>query len=320
MHLARYVRGVVTINAESRSVPIVDVRAKAVRLSRGERRQHSELAGLRGSARTPKDQVASGGGELMMTDVYERKARLYPALLVALPIALFGVVIGITQTSWWPTASGVVVGSGFYVVAAQIGRHRGKAKELDLFSTWGGKPTTILLRHRGPTNAVRLARLHSQVEKITGLAIPSQQQESADPDMADAVYATVVDVLRDRTRDAGDFPLVFKELCNYGYRRNMWGLRPWGIAVSAFVGVLATGTICLDVWAHLIDIDEAGLILVLVASLVMTGLWALLVSPQWVRQTACAYADRLIDGVERLSSKDGTAKSSVVASNDSEPL
>ena len=33
------------------------------------------------------------------------------------------------------------------------------------------------------------------------------------------------------------FPLVYEENCNYGFRRNMFGLRPIGIAVSVIAAV-----------------------------------------------------------------------------------
>lgn len=114
-------------------------------------------------------------------DTYERKARVFPAWVVGLPCALFGIVIRVTETAWWPTIAGAVVGSGFFMVAAQIGRYRGKKREPELFDAWGGKPTTRLLRHTGPMNPVSLARIQGQLEALTGILMPTAQDEAADP-------------------------------------------------------------------------------------------------------------------------------------------
>ena len=242
----------------------------------------------------------------MISDPYERKARIYPALLVAFPVSLLGVILGVTESSWWPAVSGVAIGSGFYVVAAQLGRHRGKAMEPELFSSWGGIPTTDRLRHRGPTNQVRLARLHSQLEVITGLVLPTEHDEESNPKAADDVYETAVHVLRGRTRNRQRFPLVFKELCNYGFRRNSLGLRSWGIAVALAAAAGAASCLLLDSRLDSVDFSGVGLWLVLGASLLIACVWVFFVSANWVRQTAEAYADRLIDAIEDLY--DGAAR------------
>ena len=41
-----------------------------------------------------------------------------------------------------------------------------------------------------------------------------------------------------KRRDLKPFPLVFKELTNYGFRRNLYGCRPSGILI-AFLSTLA---------------------------------------------------------------------------------
>lgn len=235
-----------------------------------------------------------------MIDPYERKARVYPALVVGLPCALLGIAIGVTEATWWPTIVGAVVGSGFFVVAAQVGRHAGKKKEPRLFELWGGKPTTRLLRHAAGVNPVRLERIHDQLEDLTGVSMPTADDESADPIGADDVYETAVDVLRDRTRNPSQFPLVFKELCNYGLRRNLWGLRPWGMAISFVVAVLSMVWLWLGI-RGIAATRQGGAPFVLLTSVGMTLAWAVLVTPPWVEQTAIAYAERMMDAIEHLT-------------------
>lgn len=194
---------------------------------------------------------------------------------------------------------GTVLGSGFYTLAAQIGRHSGKQKEKSLFDTWGGKPTTQLLRHRGPVNVVRLSRIHRQLEALTNLSMPALQEEVANPSSADAVDETAIDVLRDRTRDRKVFPLVFQELCHYGFRRNVWGLRPWGIGIAAVVMTFAG--ISLGLGAAQYDVPRSGAVFVLLTGIAMVWVWSVVVTPRWVEQTAIAYAERLLDAVENLA-------------------
>jgi hypothetical protein len=114
------------------------------------------------------------------------------------------------------------------------------------------------------------------------------------------VYDAAVEVLKERTRDAKAFPLVFDELCNYGFRRNLWGHRPLGIGLSlSAIG----GTVLLLIIAAgtTIPIAPAPLVTAGVLQLITLGGWALLVTPAWVRQAAFAYAERLVASAERLT-------------------
>src|SRR3989442_12022556 len=85
-----------------------------------------------------------------ISDPYERKARLYPALLALLPLIVIGAVYA-------PKASAPVnvvmfiSGCGGLFLMANISRELGKRLESTLSESWGGKPTTQLLRHRDGT-------------------------------------------------------------------------------------------------------------------------------------------------------------------------
>ena len=61
----------------------------------------------------------------------------------------------------------------------------------------------------------------------------------ADPEWADTKYEEVVTSLREATRDTSRFPLVFAENANYGFRRNLWGLRPIGTAVAVVLFLIS---------------------------------------------------------------------------------
>ena len=126
------------------------------------------------------------------------------------------------------------------LLRCQIGRDKGKIKEPRLYEMWGGKPTTVLLRHRdSPLDPTVLALLHGALARVTGVEAPSKRKEAGSPDDADKVYEEYVRYLRDSTRDTAKFPRIFEELVNYGFRRNLWGLKPIGIVLDTIASVAA---------------------------------------------------------------------------------
>jgi hypothetical protein len=238
-------------------------------------------------------------------DNYGRRARLQPALLTALPIAL-AVFAWFPPDFKWATLWSLLSYAGGTALLAQVARDRGRNKQADLFTTWGGKPTTCRLRHRDTDNAVLLARRHSQLQRLLpDLQFPNAEEEAADPRRADAIYESATAFLLERTRDQKKFPLVFEENCNYGFRRNLWGLRPAGIIVT-LGGVAA---LLLGLAMQRITFGPTALAAGIVDVALLCG-WLFLVTPQWVRLPADAYAERLLAATEQLSSEPKTKKAS----------
>lgn len=231
-----------------------------------------------------------------MLDTYTRRARLQPALLVALPL-------GIATLAWfphglegWGALWGLIVWSGGTALIAQIGRDWGKKKEVKLFEMWSGKPTTRMLRHRDAPNKVILERRHKKLKEIMGgVDIPTSEEEQANPTAADDVYEACATFLREKTRDKKRFNLVFEENCNYGFRRNLWGMRPLGISI-AIVGLAAVVALF---------ILKKGLVPALaiacgIGNLLLLLGWILWFTPSWVRIPAEAYSERLLESCETL--------------------
>jgi len=86
-------------------------------------------------------------------DAYTFQARLRPALLVVMP---FGLIIA----SLFPAkllTEGVLLGlattCGFTALLSELGRDAGKKKQDGLWKSWGGAPSTRMLRHRDETLA-----------------------------------------------------------------------------------------------------------------------------------------------------------------------
>ena len=136
------------------------------------------------------------------TDPYERKARLYPAL-----ICLFPVMIGtaISYPKVFSTLSGLVAlaaSVGALQFLSHLARDRGKSLEPCLFAEWGGMPSVTLLRHRDASIPYPAKlKYHAVLSKASKVNAPSKKEEEAQPTKADDIYTTWSDFLRGKTRN-----------------------------------------------------------------------------------------------------------------------
>lgn len=224
-------------------------------------------------------------------DRYSRDARLKPALIAAIPAVLLLVAAGVRISMLCTMFLVPLSALGLTLLLAQIGRDQGRELEGQLFVRWGGKPTTRLMRHRDLTiNSVTKKRLHNKATELLEMEMPNANEESESPDVSDLMYDSFADVLRDRTRDARKFPLVLQELINYGFRRNLLGLRPLALLIAALALALTA--------ALLLENRPTSEMTVVITSISIEAaiayFWAFVVNDSWVRVAADAYARQLI--------------------------
>jgi len=170
-------------------------------------------------------------------DPYERKARLFPGLLVVLPLLIsMCCALGPKQPIPTTVLALIVTVGGAFALAA-LSRSAGKRLEEKLVAEWGGMPTTITLRHRdNHYNRYTKQAYHQKLTQLTGIELPSAEEEAADSTDADERYEAVTVKLRNMTRGP-DFPHLRRENIAYGFYRNALALKAQGIA-SAIVGIL----------------------------------------------------------------------------------
>ncbi len=232
-------------------------------------------------------------------DRYTRRARVVPVLLVILPGALAAIAWFPEVKTWWGAISGLLIGCGIPGLLAQLGRDAGKRKEAALYASWGGKPTTRFLRHRDAPNKVILIRRHRKLQElVSDIHIPSEREEAANPSGADEVYDACVGVLRQKTHDRKQFPILYEELVSYGFRRNLWGMKPLGITVGV-VGVLAISVL---IALHVCQVRPLPPVAILTAAgeVFMLAVWLFWITPAWVRIQAETYAEQLLASMENL--------------------
>jgi hypothetical protein len=239
------------------------------------------------------------GDAVAARDPYERTARLAPAYLVFAPAVVFVVALALGTSEWWSKLGGALVACGGPVFAAEWGRSAGRRQQAQLFQQWGGAPTVRLLRFADGGSSAVVEQRHHAVERATGITLPSADDERADPRSADDVYEAAVTALRELTRDPSSFPLVLKENTAYGFRRNLWGRKVYGIAVSALVLLGSAALLVAAALGHeLTDWIGAAIAAAFAAAALL--IWQMAITPAWVREAADAYAVRLVESALRV--------------------
>ncbi len=228
-----------------------------------------------------------------ITDPYDRKARIYPALLCLLPVV---VAVSISYPEIYKTLAGfatLIVAFGGLQLLANLARSRGKRLENDIYKKWGGIPSVCIFRHCDTTvPKPAKQRYHGILSEQSGIDAPSENLEKKEPAVADETYRSWSDFLRARTRDTKKYSLLFKKNINFGFRRNLLGIK-WYCVLSGMIGILiiffpeifTTGL-------NQIDISIITLILVYIS------IFLFVVSSDWVKIVADEYAKRLIESVD----------------------
>lgn len=237
----------------------------------------------------------------MKLDTYSIKARLQPEFLVLLPVVLAITARLPSQLTLWKSISSFAVYCGLWVLLAEMGRDLGRNKQAALWQSWGGPPSSRMLRHRDTTlDAITLARYHAFLGKALDHRFPSKAEELADPAAADALYESAVKYLLEATRDETKFPMVLKENTSYGFRRNLWGMKPAAILLCVLGLAACLIPISQALWANsgVPPLPAA----MAISTILLLVLWLLRVRPSWVRLAADAYALRLVAACDQLAS------------------
>jgi hypothetical protein len=236
--------------------------------------------------------------ELKLFDHYSFRARLQPALLALLPAAV-GIFAWTGPGVKWQSALWTLFGTagGTYFLAI-LARNFGKQIEPDLWLSWGGSPTTQLLRHSGVGNPVMRERWHKYLSKLLGKPFPTVQEEANDFVGADNIYNAAIKLLINKTRDTKKFHLIYKENVQYGYCRNLYAMRVMGIMFS----LLGLITSCAaGFWSVHMDDLKIYPWICLAAEILFLGWWIFTIKATWVKIPAFAYAERLLESTENLA-------------------
>lgn len=242
-----------------------------------------------------------------LLDPYSTRARLAPGLLLLLPVILFLVCTLGPKSPLLTAISSVLVACGGPYALSSFVRTYGQRAQDRLYVLWGGKPTTLILRHsdsRLPPGTKKL--YHDHIATKFHLTIPSSDDEARDVAAADDIYLDATNRVIQATRDAKRYPLVFKELVAYGFNRNCYGVRWIGAILSLGIFLLTlahSGALPWHGWSTTYDKlanlkMESGLSLL--ASGGMLLVWLFHFTGRTVKQSGFAYAERLCEALTEV--------------------
>jgi hypothetical protein len=239
-------------------------------------------------------------------DKYNMRARIFPAVVLVLPLW-----IGVC--AWFPfdnkLFSGGLMSLGAVALAFIVSdwvRRRGKFIQDDLFQSWGGLPSVLMLSFAHSTiTRDTLGLCHEKCkELLPGRDFPATLAvESASQDEYFKTYRMCSDRLNELTRDSKKYPLVFEENVRYGMRRNYLGIRSFGIALAIIGLGLSLGRVIYR-WRTVGEGDQIAIVGTLICVAILL-VWIWIVNSEWVKEQAFEYAKRLILATQGMDQKPG---------------
>lgn len=239
-------------------------------------------------------------------DLYALRARVLPAILVGAPLLAVGVLalpfLEGAQKLWSVTSLAVPA------FATLLSRRAGNRVQDDLYSEWGGAPTTQRLRFASSSSPEEISRRHERVRQILGddVELPNEAAEQSDPEGSDQRYADAVRRLRPKVRNNPRLDLLNLENRNYGFARNLFGLRDLGLA-CAWVALAIAVVVAVTLAVYQQDPAAAGVALLPATVSVVALVGWRMVDADYVRPCAEAYADAVIEALEILPDRPGSS-------------
>lgn len=235
---------------------------------------------------------------MKMMDSYQLKAGLTPAIVTLLPLfpILFYCVPGINSITDF--AFPIIIISALQYILASICRTLGRDKEKKMFKSWGGKPTSVLLRQ---TNSIidcqTKARYYSTIKAILpDLHLPTRSEEETNLEKCDEIYDSVSKYLRANTRDA-EHQLLKCENEDYGMWRNIYGLKCISIWIAALAIPIFVTLMILGQMSY--TFSCFGLTL----SLCEIAFQSFVVREKMIKLHAFRYAERLLETLDTNNNK-----------------
>lgn len=222
---------------------------------------------------------------LNLSDDYERKARLLPALLAATPLlpgigALSSTLVGVLSSVAIGSGLGAVVAIGLSHVASASG-HRYEER---LCRRWGALHTELWLRPADTScSHQQKAQWYVAIKKLTGLDIGRAIAEGAEAGEIDRIIRDACKQLRHRFRSSTKSGLLVRHNEDYGFSRNFGGLA-WVWAPASLLSTAVTWI----AWRE----AQASIAWALAASLVQAlAIVCLIGLPEYVRAKSIRYTE-----------------------------
>lgn len=237
-----------------------------------------------------------------MFDNYTLKARVYPLLILFFPIFIVGVSYSFKFESYIQVFTSIGLIGALSYLMSQFGRDLGKKKESNLWKEWGGMPSIQLLRlSNQEIDKHTKQRYHSKMQTLIPVQTPPDAaMEANNPNDADEIYRAWCKYIINHTRDETKFSLLLKENTSYGFRRNLWGLKFYGITLIIILLAInylfwMKETNFLNPLEMPVNFQYCSVSLILILII-----WLFVITKSWIKLVAFAYAERLCESIESI--------------------
>lgn len=171
-----------------------------------------------------------------------------PALALLLTplvsLNLLGVNVG---NAVGTTIGGVSLGTIVTLLMATLVRDNGKAFARRYFK---GYATTITCLRLRENSGYAVKERRTKLEAVVGVQLLTKQQEKARPVEADERLRHAVNTARNMMRDQKHFQLLWRELKSYGYWRNIYALKWWGIGLALLSALVPIAIMVISPHGH----------------------------------------------------------------------
>ena len=226
-------------------------------------------------------------------DTYSFRARALPVYLTLTPVVLLLSTVVPEDLKLPIGGAAAVVFAPISFFLGQIGADFGKRLEKSLWTKWGGPPTIRFLRHSNHEfNDVTRGRVHAKLRQL-GLHVPTCEEQEQDNCAADTNFQSCTEDLIRRTRDTRKFPLVFKGLMEYGFRRNLLGLKVLGVSLTV-AGMAGSAWSTYTAWTATNELPAVSLIPGLIGAGLLLA-WLVWVTERTVKLSADRYARFILE-------------------------
>lgn len=226
-------------------------------------------------------------------DTFTFLTRVQPVLIVIAPLLIIGILFSFEFEKYIHILTSVGLYTVMSFLVAEIGRDSGVRKQDALWRSWGGPYSTILLRW-DDSNLSKETKLnyYKRLEKQYPLSQPFNLKNSNDD-----VFAFWTGKLREKTRNKKAYSLIYAENVSYGFRRNLWGMKPFAISLNILAAIILP--LYYAHQQHTFDWTKYPISFWIVELIlgVLLAFWFTIVNPKWVSIPAKAYAERLFEAI-----------------------
>lgn len=225
-------------------------------------------------------------------DAYNLRVRISVGIIVLAPLvlSLYLLVPGTRSISF--TAIIIAVSFGMCNLMISLSRYHGRESLRKCFPELL-PAQQMLLPEDNSIDAITKERYHKFLSsKINNLSF------SRDNNHVESSCNSAVNWLISQTRDAQKFPLIKEESINFGFAKNLYGLKKIGIIISSILLVVETTALFVKIMYSLDFLEFSCITTSIVISLSYLLMWIFIINKKWVIDSGKKYAKALLSSCD----------------------